>query len=142
MSINKEIPIELQKKCVNACTDGTLWAAGDNRYGELGIGNTTSHNTFVQVPASGPATMARGFYHNLSIDNNGTLSASGDNQYGQFGTGVNGTSTTFSPVLSGVAQAACGDGFSSAIKNDGTLWSAGLNDCGELGLASNNNTNV
>ena len=33
--------------------DGTVWATGDNKYGELGDGTTTNRRAFVQVVSSG-----------------------------------------------------------------------------------------
>ena len=30
--------------------DGTVWACGDNEYGQLGDGTTTDQKTLVQIP--------------------------------------------------------------------------------------------
>ena len=29
--------------------DGTLWGCGNNNYGQLGLGDTTNRNTFIQI---------------------------------------------------------------------------------------------
>jgi len=83
--------------------DGTVWAWGDNNYGQLGDGNTdTDSDTPVQVAGyagdgtlNGVAQAAAGSMHTVALKNDGTVWAWGDNGYGQLGdgTGVPGTDT-------------------------------------------------
>lgn len=68
--------------------DGTLWAVGDNTYGQLGIGvaDSTARSTPMQV-ASGVAKIAAGIGHSMFIRTDGTLWAMGRNVEGQVGDG-------------------------------------------------------
>lgn len=47
--------------------DGTLWAWGDNTYGQLGDGTTTSRSTPVQVGSLKWIAISAGWYHSLGI---------------------------------------------------------------------------
>lgn len=75
--------------------DQTLWAWGDNTYGQLGDNSTTNTTAPVQI-ASGTrwVAVAAGKYHSLAVDSNGKLWTWGRNAEGQLGTGTAG-----SPVL-------------------------------------------
>lgn len=123
-------------------TNGTLWAWGDNSFGQLGLGSTTSYSSPVQVGAlSNWAQVSAGALHTSAIKTNGTLWGWGYNALGSVG---NGTSTNYSsPVqigsLSDWAQVAAGYLHSVAVKTNGTLWAWGNNDQGELGT---NNTTI
>jgi alpha-tubulin suppressor-like RCC1 family protein len=118
--------------------DGTVWAWGDNEYGQLGNGTYTDSDTPVQVSglsgmtAIGPPD-AR---YSLALKSDGTVWAWGDNTYGDLG---NGTYTTSNmPVqvsdLSGVTSSFGGGVYHSvALKGDGTVWTWGDNSFGQLG---------
>jgi len=117
-------------------TDGTLWVAGYNTYGQLGIGTTTDQYSFVQVPGSW-TQFASSRYMSLGIKSNGTLWVWGTNTYGNLGT--NNTTNYSSPVqLAGSwTQVATADPrHSGAIKTDGTLWMWGVAGNGQLGNGS------
>ncbi len=72
-------------------SDGSLWATGDNQYGKLGTGNTTSVSSFTKVytPTGGVTCVAVscGFYFTLMLLSDGSLWATGQNGNGQLGTG-------------------------------------------------------
>lgn len=64
--------------------DGTVWAAGSNRRGQLGQSDLLSHEGFVQVPNLGQVTdVAAGGNVSFARGVNGTWYAWGDNRYGQ-----------------------------------------------------------
>ena len=67
-------------------SDGTVWAWGDDRYGQLGDGKTTSEATAIKVPGL-PAVVAvaGGFYHAVALDASGGVWAWGDNVDGEAG---------------------------------------------------------
>jgi len=76
-------------------SDGTVWAWGDNAYGELGNGTYTNSNTPVQVLGpggvgflTGVAALAGGAYHSLALKSDGTVWAWGQNTSGELGNGV------------------------------------------------------
>ncbi|HRI29002.1 MAG TPA: HYR domain-containing protein, partial [Chitinophagales bacterium] len=78
-------------------SDGSLWAWGDNFYGQLGRGNYTTSNSPVQVgTATNWASVSAGGYHTLATKTDDGLWAWGRNVEGQLGTGNNTDST--SPV--------------------------------------------
>lgn len=60
--------------------DGTAWAWGDNRWGQLGDQTTVSKYTPVQVSnLSGATTIASGYNHTLALRSDGTVSVWGCN---------------------------------------------------------------
>lgn len=70
-------------------TDGSLWAWGDNSYGQLGNGNTLSTNQPTQVGTDRDWTaVASGHNHALALKSDGSLWAWGSNSHGQLGTGT------------------------------------------------------
>jgi len=116
-------------------TDGSLWASGGNNYGQLGNGGTSDSSTFVQVVASGVASVSSGLEHTLVVKTDGSLWAFGWNSSGQIGNGT--TTNQLTPVkivASGVKTAFAGYEQSLFVKTDGSLWGMGRNDTGQLGL--------
>ena len=120
-------------------TDGTLWTWGDNTgYGKLGLGDTTSRSSPVQV---GSLTNWKQIDFSgdtaLCIKTDGTLWAWGLNNNGQLGLGDR--TYRSSPVqvgsLTDWKQVSCIGNSTACIKIDGTLWTWGLNSDGKLGLA-------
>lgn len=83
-------------------TNGTLWAWGNNSYGQLGTGS----NTDILVPTQiGTETnwnkVAGGAYHTLALKNDGTLWSTGLNSSGQLGLANNSNGNVFSLVSCG-----------------------------------------
>ncbi len=122
-------------------SDGTLWATGYNRDGQLGNGSITNLNIFIQILSGGVSQVACGYRHSLALKSDGTLWATGLNDYGQLGDGTNYSTNNFMQVLTSVNQIAGGDSHSLALKSDGTLWATGWNGDGQLGDGTNYSTN-
>ena len=125
--------------------DGTVWALGYNRFGQLGNGTTINSNTPVQVSdLSGVQDVAAGQLHGLALKNDGTVWAWGDNGGGQLGDSTYTQRTTPVQVsgLSGVQAIASGAYYSLALKNDGTVWTWGGNGFGQLGNGTTTNSNT
>jgi len=129
-------------------TDGTLWSAGWNQWGQLGLGDTTAgpgtgrNWSLNQVPGTNWLNASLGDTYTMAMKNDGTLWVWGrvsipfavncdvTGCYGettsptQVGVDTNWRSFAAYPYPTGVA----------AIKTDGTLWAWGSNWSGNLGL--------
>ncbi|MBV9927665.1 MAG: S8 family serine peptidase [Acidobacteria bacterium] len=117
-------------------TDGTVWAWGDNTYGQLGSGTNTSSATPKQVPGlSNVASVAAGTEHSLALKADGSVWTWGHNTAGQLGDGT--TTDRKSPVQVALGGAAValdgGPQHSAAVLADGTVRTWGSNDSGQLG---------
>jgi alpha-tubulin suppressor-like RCC1 family protein len=116
-------------------------AWGDNSYGELGDGTTTSRSAWAPVSSlTGVTKIAAGHNHNLVVMADGTVRTWGFNGAGQLGYGywVNSTIAKPVPGLTGVIAVAGGWLHSLAVKSDGSVWAWGDNQYGELGDGTTN----
>jgi len=139
-------------------SDGTVWAWGDNYYGQLGDGNSggvdslydpgIDSNTPVQVLGPGGSgfltdviAVATRNCHTVALKSDGTVWAWGPNGYGRLGDGT--TTDRNTPVLvvgpggtgylTDVIAIAAGGGHTVVLKSDGTVWTWGWNGLGQLG---------
>jgi len=116
--------------------DGTVWAWGDNDYGQLGDGGTDDHAIPTLVSGiSGAVGVECGYRHSLALLEDGTVMAWGDNDYGQLGDRSTADSLVPTTVsyLAGVSQITASDLHSMALLEDGTVWAWGYNAYGQLG---------
>lgn len=130
-------------------TDGSLWAWGDNYYGELGNGKSglesgldanlqLSPDSQSKKPIKimdNVAIVSAGINHTQAIKTDGSLWAWGYNSYGQLGDGKN-CFTEHKPVfveskpvkiMDNVVGVAAANLFTIATKADGSVWSWGYN---------------
>jgi alpha-tubulin suppressor-like RCC1 family protein len=126
---------------------GTLWAWGDNYYGELGDGTFVRKSSPVQIGSDNNwVTVSAGGYFSMAIKADGTLwswgtniGVQGGNVAGMLGNGTAPGSISV-PVQVGTdnhwISVAAGDYHTLALKSDGTLWVWGYNGEGELGIGS------
>lgn len=113
--------------------DGSVWAWGQNDYGQLGLGDNTERLTPVKIESiSNITAVAVGDNHSLALDQDGNVWAWGRNHIYQLGDG----STTDSNVPLKIinsgdikAIAAAAD-HNIALKNDGTVLGWGVEDTG------------
>jgi alpha-tubulin suppressor-like RCC1 family protein len=117
--------------------DGTVWAWGFNRYGQLGDGSTTQRASPVQVQGLTGITAisASAGQHSLAVGGDGSIWAWGDNASGQLGAGSG--PFRMSPVraigATGIAAIATGRSHSLARRSDGTVLAWGTNAMGQVG---------
>jgi alpha-tubulin suppressor-like RCC1 family protein len=131
---------------VYANSDGTAWAVGSNRYGQLGNGSTGTRSAPGMVKNADGTTftevvnVSAGRYHTVYLKSDNTVWAAGNNYSGQLGDGT--TTDRSNPVqvtnvdgsgLSGVVGISAGSYHTVYLKSDGTVWAAGYNYYGVLG---------
>ncbi|MDP2234757.1 MAG: chromosome condensation regulator RCC1, partial [Actinomycetota bacterium] len=136
---------EGQRHTIAIREDGTMWAAGLNQDGRLGLGIADQWATVNRYTQIGSETdwidVAVSDNHNLALKRDGTLWAWGSNEDGQLGVELDGGALySNAPVQVGTDTdwdtiTACGYA-SYALKADGSLWSWGWNGYGQLGLDS------
>jgi alpha-tubulin suppressor-like RCC1 family protein len=126
-------------------SDGTVWAWGENSFGQLGDGTMTERDAPVEVPGLGNVTaISAGFEHSLALTSDGVVYAWGRNTFGQLGDGT--TQQSEVPIavsnLSDLIAVRGGGQFSLALRGDGTVWTWGDNNEGQLGDDSLTNSPV
>ncbi len=121
--------------------DSSLWAMGNDAYGQLGSPLFMTTNLPEMIEPGGVMGIAAGTEFSLFVKSDGTVWAMGQNQYGQFGDDSSGSGylaplpqLVFSNlVAAGAVAVAAGYGHSLVITSDGILWASGYNDDGQLG---------
>lgn len=126
-------------------TNGTLWAWGNNFYGQLGNGSLSNRNQPVQIGSdTNWLAISAGSAHSTAIKANGTLWTWGYNAFRQLGDGTNVDKTV--PTQIGTAtnwkSIDCGYIHNLGIKTDGTLWAWGSGLDGKLGTGNNSTSAV
>lgn len=109
-------------------SNGELWVWGKNNLGQLGLGDTTTRSSPVQVGSlTNWALIAACNYSCVAVKTDGTLWTWGENSSGQLGNGN--TTNRSSPAQVGSAVNWAKPGGTTAtsfcIKTDGTFWSWG-----------------
>jgi alpha-tubulin suppressor-like RCC1 family protein len=123
-------------------SNGSLWAMGDNQYGQLGDGTTNNVNRPEQIVASNVTAIAAGDIHSLFLKKDGSLWGMGYNGDNELGDGTyNQTNRPEMIVASNVVAIAAGGYHSMFIKSDGSLWVMGDNWYGDLGDGTYNTYN-
>jgi len=122
--------------------DGSVWAWGNNGFGQLGDNTTDIRFSPVQVlNVTGITAVAAGGSHSLALQGGATVVAWGDNEFGQLGdtTAVTRSTAALVQGLSSVTRIAAGGGHSLAISDvpaNGTAYAWGYNGHGQLGQNS------
>jgi alpha-tubulin suppressor-like RCC1 family protein len=120
-------------------SDGTVWIWGDNEFGQLGNGTTSTSN---QLTPAQNATLAdvvqisAGAYHALALKKDGKAMVWGDNLNGQIGNGAAGgvqSTPVENATLSNVLEIDTAGFTNYARLRDGSVYAWGLNDVGEAG---------
>jgi len=115
----------------------SLWAAGENSDGELGIGHTTDSPTFIYTGLDGVIDVGTGWHYSAALKDDGTVWAAGRNGVGQFGNGSTSNTPQISFIqlpITDVEAISVGHTTLSVLKTDGSVWAAGRNTTGAMGL--------
>ena len=117
-------------------TNGTMWSWGNNLDGRLGLNDTTTISSPVQIGALTTwSNVFSGQRHCTAIKTDGTIWTWGQGFHGALGLGD--IDNRSSPVQIGALTTwltiAAGYRHALAIKTNGTLWSWGKNSYGSLG---------
>jgi len=115
-------------------TDGTLWAWGNNHFGQLGDGTNVSRSNPIKILDS-VVYVVTGTSHSMAIRDDGSLWAWGYNSFGQLGDGT--TINRNIPVRVNISEpirdVAVGDSHTIALDVNGNIWAWGSNETGALG---------
>ena len=128
-------------------TDGTIWAWGMNRYGQMGNGTVNPlSGPQVTVPVmvnnsspggaiNNPRQVTCGYQFGAALMTNGTVWTWGSGSHGELGNGITGSSYTPALVsgLTNISAFSAGWFHILALRSDGTVWGWGNNSHGELG---------
>ena len=130
--------------------DGRVLAFGNNKFGQLGLGDTADRNfpTLITLPLRAPIVeMACGGDHSLLRLADGRVLAFGNNSFGQLGLedGDNRnvpTPITKLPLGVSVVEMACGANHSLLRLADGRVLAFGNNSFGQLGMVDTDDRNT
>ena len=127
-------------------TDSNLWSFGDNRYGQLCLGNQERQMKPQKTSFSNISKISTGYNHSLFQNEKGEIFACGFNKYGECGLG-HFNSPQITPSLipnlpSNIVQFVCGCSHSLFLDSEGNVYSVGENETGCLGLGHNTDQNV
>ncbi|MFT9116351.1 MAG: IPT/TIG domain-containing protein [Sporolactobacillus sp.] len=135
-------------------SNGNVYAWGDNTYGQLGDGTTTSRSSPVNISSSGVLSgktitaIFAGNNQSFAIDSNGSLYAWGRNDISQLGDGTT-TNKTAPELISGgaisgktITKVAAGDAHTLALDSNGNVYAWGYNVDGRLGNNTTTNSST
>ena len=132
----------------------TVWAFGNNNFGQLGIGTREhTHEPTIIKKLSDLSDdiekVAVGKYHSVALTDDNEAWSWGMNYYGQLGLGKNGDGYTVDELVpkrididsddDEIIDIAAGDFHTLALTEDGSVWSWGRNNFGQLGLSTTGN---
>lgn len=120
------------------CSNGEVYACGENSYGQIGDVNIDTTWVFSKVPnLMDIIAVSAGAWHSLALSSTGKVWGWGGNDNGQLVDGS--VSNKFSPVvndsLKDVVQVSAGWWHTLFLLKDSTVYGGGSNSNGELGMA-------
>ena len=126
--------------------DGSLFAMGKNDHGQLGVGDTKSYDSPVQITYKFPDRVTKvsiGRAHSLVLLANGKVFACGSHSSGQLGLGdsknlVSKDQLRFLEItaLENITDIAAGENFSIVCNSNGRVYSFGHPEYGVLGIGT------
>lgn len=127
--------------------DGSLWAWGYNKKGQIGNGTNENQLTPYKITTIDKKILEVAYSSDTvyAIDEEGGLWSWGNNVAGQCGIGNNKNQTTpqkITAIDKKVIQVIAANSNMYAIDEDGAVWSCGGNGDGDLGIGSTTNQNI
>ncbi len=123
--------------------DGHIYSFGNNRYGQLGLGDYDNRNipTLVPKAPNNIIQIVAGTSHSLCLTNDGYIYSFGKNNEGQLGLGnnVDRNIPTLIPNLNNIIQISGNSESTLALSNTGKIYAFGYNNEGQLGLGDYEN---
>jgi alpha-tubulin suppressor-like RCC1 family protein len=126
-------------------SNGKLYTRGNNSYGQLGVGDTTTRSTW-SLTASDVADVWCGQYASMILKSDGTYQYAGLQYNVCMGTSSVNTWTSMQTVINQVVsqgtitEISLGNNFISILMSNGTIWNGGYNTGGQLGDGSSSNS--
>lgn len=130
--------------------DGTLWACGDNSYGECGLGHLNKVKKFTQVPINNVKKIECGVSHAFILKNDGTIWGAGMASSGRLSMGDPGSSSSnyvkqYTQIkyengeyITGIEDIMCGQFHTLILRNDGKILATGPSNFYDYGTISGN----
>ena len=129
--------------------NGNIWTWGNNTYGQLGSGDTTSTSVKRPIKITNNTKfkeISMGYCHALALDNEGNIWSWGQNTAGQLGNGEISDDKVLIPtrIDSNVKfkQINAGENCSVALDENGDIWTWGSMQDGALGNGKSSNEKV
>jgi alpha-tubulin suppressor-like RCC1 family protein len=130
-------------------TDNTIYATGNNSYGQYGNGNNNNSLSLIATTNNTgkiPSIIRCGNSYTMVIMTDGSIFGTGLNSNGQLGIGNNNNQNTLTSITNNSGKVPksiyCGNSHTIVLMTDGSIYSFGLNVSGQLGLSNNNNQNT
>ncbi|XP_061191320.1 probable E3 ubiquitin-protein ligase HERC4 [Saccostrea echinata] len=132
--------------CLALTDDGRLFSWGCNKYGQLGLGTSNSHDTpqqIISLKGIPVALVAVGGNHSFILSCSGAVFGWGKNSFGQLG--LNDELDKYHPTLckslrnQKVKYMSCGEDHTVALTKDGGVFTFGAGGFGQLGHSSMQN---
>ena len=118
--------------------DGSVWMAGDNFLGTLGLNDNTDRSIFTEIPIKNIIDVSAGFRTSFIITADGVVYSAGANAFGALGVGDAIERNSFTNTgINNVEKVSCGYYHTAIIKKDGSLFATGWNNYGQLGVNDN-----
>jgi len=110
--------------------DGSLWAWGENKKGQLGDGTTEARHSPVKI-MDDVVQISVGRDFAMALKTDGSLWSWGDNWGGRLGDGTEETRHSPVKIMDDVIQVSASSGSTMAVKTDGSLWVWGVGNLGD-----------
>jgi len=128
-------------------TDGSIYVAGYNGYGQLGDGTTTNRSSLVELSNTTgkiPKQVKCGNNFTMILMTDGSIYGCGENNYGQLGDGTTTNSSSLVQLVNNTEKTpekiSTGDNHTSILMSDGTIYSCGHNSSGAFGDGTTTNS--